>query len=33
MEEVEKTNVIVVRGQGQGTGVSPRRDPFAMEIN
>ena len=31
MEGVERTNVVVVRGQG--VGVPPRRDPFAMEID
>jgi len=33
MEGVERTNVVVVRGQGQSAGVSSRRDPFAMEID
>ena len=37
MEGVERTNVVVVRGSGQGTGqnagVPPRRDPFAMEVD
>ena len=35
MEGVERTNVVVVRGQGQGqsAGAPPRRDPFAMEID
>ena len=33
MEGVERTNAVVVRGQGQGTGISPRQDPFAMEVN
>ena len=35
MEGVERTNVVVVRGSGQGQsmGASPRRDPFAMEID
>ena len=33
MEGVERTNAVVVRGQGQGTGVPPRRDPFAMNID
>jgi len=33
MEGVERTNVVVVRGQGQSTGISPRRDPFAMEVD
>ena len=37
MEEVERTNAVVVRGggqeQGQNMGAPPRRDPYAMEIN
>jgi len=35
MEGVERTNVVVVRGQGaeQCAGVPPRRDPFAMEVD
>ena len=35
MEGVERTNVVVVRGSGQGQsmGAPPRRDPFAMEID
>jgi len=33
MEGVERTNAVVVRGQGQGMGISPRRDPFAMEVD
>ena len=37
MEGVERTNVVVVRGSGQGggqsAGIPPRRDPFAMEID
>ena len=37
MEGVERTNVVVVRGSGQGAGQSmgapPRRDPFAMEVD
>ena len=32
MEGIEKTNA-VVRGQGQGAGVPPRQDPFAMEVD
>jgi len=32
MEGVERTNA-VVRGQGQGVGIPPRRDPFAMEVD
>jgi len=31
MEGVERTNMVVVRGQGAGT--PPRRDPFAMEVD
>jgi len=30
MEEIERTNTIVVRGQGMGT---PRRNPYAMEVD
>ena len=33
MEGVERTNAVVVRGQGQNTGIPSRRDPFAMEID
>jgi len=33
MEGIERTNVVVIRGQGQGIGVPPRRDPFAMEVD
>ena len=33
MEEVKRTNVVVVRGQGQGAGILSRRDPFAMEVD
>jgi len=33
MEGVERTNAVVVRGQGQGTGIPPRQDPFAMEVD
>ena len=35
MEGVERTNAVVVRGQGQGqsAGVPPRRDPYAMEVD
>ena len=31
MEGVERTNAVVVRGQG--AGVPQRRDPFAMDID
>ena len=33
MEGIERTNAVVVRGQGQGAGIPPRRDPFAMDID
>ena len=35
MEGVERTNAVVVRGQGtgQGMGVSLRRNPYAMEVD
>ena len=35
MEGVERTNAVVVRGQGQGqsAGIPPRRDPFTMEVD
>jgi len=33
MEGIERTNAVVVRGAGQGAGVSQRRDPFAMDID
>ena len=33
MEGVERTNAVVVRGQEQGMGIPPRRDPFAMEVD
>jgi len=33
MEGVERTNAVVIRGQGQGMGVPPRWDPFAMEVD
>jgi len=35
MEGVERTNAVVVRGQGagQGMGVPLRRDPYAMEVD
>ena len=33
IEGVERTNVVVVRGSGQGAGIPPRRDLFAMEID
>ena len=33
MKGVERTNAVVMRGAGQGVGVPPRRDPYAMEID
>ena len=35
MERVERTNAVVVRGQGAGMNARPppRRDPFAMEVD
>ena len=33
MEGVERMNAVVVRGQGQGAEIPPRRDPFAMEVD
>jgi len=37
MEEIERTNTVVVRGSGAGvgqdTGVSPRWDSYAMEVD
>ena len=33
MEEVERTNTVVVRGAGQGARIPPRQDLFAMKVN
>jgi len=35
MEGIERTNAVVIRGQGQGqsAGAPPRRDPYAMEVD
>ena len=33
MEEVKRTNVVVVRGSGQGAEVPLRQDPYAMEVD
>ena len=37
MEDIERTNTVVVRGQGQGAGqnaeVHLKRDPYAMEMD
>ena len=32
IEEVKRTNAVIVRGQGQGIGI-PRRDPYIMEVD
>ena len=32
IEGVERTNAVVVRRSGQEMGMSPRRDPYAMEV-
>ena len=33
MEDVERMNAVVIREQGQGAGIPPRQDPFAMDID
>jgi len=33
MEGIERMNAVVVRGVGQGAGVPPRRDFYAMEVD
>ena len=34
MKGVERTNVVVVRNQGQGQGIRlPRRDPYTIDID
>ena len=33
MEGVERTNVVVLRGQEQRMGAPPKRDPYAMEVD
>jgi len=33
IEGVERMNAVVIREQGQGVGIPPRRDPFAMEVD
>jgi len=33
MEGIKRMNVVVVREQGQGVGIPPRHDPFAMEVD
>ena len=33
MEGVERTNTVMVRGWEQEVGASPRRDPYAIEVD
>ena len=33
IEGVERMNVVVIREAGQGAGIPPRQDPYAMEID
>ena len=33
MEGVERTNMVMIRGQRQEMGAAPRRDPYVMEID
>jgi len=33
IEGVERTNAVVVRGQGQGQGAPLRRNPYAIEVD
>ena len=33
IEGVERTNAVMVREPGQEAGASPRRDPYAMEVD
>ena len=33
IEGVERTNVVMVRGPGQGVGAPPRRDPYVMKVD
>ena len=33
IEGVEKTNVVIVRGSGQGIRISSRQDPYAIEVD
>jgi len=33
IEGVERTNAVIIREQGQGVGIPPRWDPFAMEVD
>ena len=33
IEEVERTNAVIIRGLGQGVGVPPRKDPYIIEMD
>jgi len=33
MEEIERMNAVVIRGQRQGVRIPPRRDPYAIEVD
>ena len=33
IERVERTNIVMVRGPGQGVGAPPRKDPYAMKVD
>jgi len=33
MEGIKRINTVVIRGLEQGMGASPRRDPYAMEVD
>jgi len=33
MEEVERTNIVMMRGLGQGRGTPPRKDLYAIDID
>ena len=33
IEEVERTNAVIIRGPGQGVGVPSRKDPYIIEVD
>ena len=33
MEEIERTNIVVVRDAEQDVGAPPRRDPYVIEVD
>ena len=33
MEEVERMNVVIMRGQGQEIGAAPRKDLYIIEVD